>query len=481
MADVTVTLTAEEAQLLRAMKKAEDAQQKYNEKLRKSKEEAANASAQARKTGDSFSEMGKRAEQGFNVQTLKNYVAGFATVTTAISAVTAMWVKYKAEQDAALGSLLGTANADRMLTQVAEAGQLSTLIAQADTLATTRGMDRNAARNLLFSAISDGFQADVGSVAAASSVIDPNEAAIVAGQTRGLFRNDNLTANEALSMTLTGAKISRLDFGPMARALPQAAEGAAQIESTASETIATLAILAGAFKSGDTAADRIKGFASKAALDSRTRGRGLLAAFDTVAAMTEEERAAFLGESQELNAAFTVIRNNRDTIEKTRQDIEADRQATAQGGGLLRQRITETEQTPQFQARLQIANARNRLEIAREQSAAIEGATAQATVADAAAAQFQTGANIVERTVGDFIAPGLAGVGADSAQINAISTGIVNSVLGPAWTSSGVNRINKLLEKAGDSAERMAKSLETAAQQSSINAARAAAAQGTKP
>lgn len=481
MADVTVTLTAEEAQLLRAMKKAEDAQQRYNDKLKKSKEEAANASAQARKTGDSLAEMGKRSESAFNLRSLQNYVAGFSTVTTAISAATAMWNKFRQEQDQALGTLLGTANTDRMLTQVAEAGQLSTLIAQADNLATTRGMDRNAARQLLFTAISDGFQQDVSTVAAASAVIDPNDAGIVAGQTRGLFRNDNLSAEEALSMVLSAAKISRLDFGPMARSLPTAAAGVSQLDGTLAETLAAMAVLPGKFKSGDDAATYLKGFASKASLDQRTSGMGLLAAFDTVAAMSEEDRRDFLGESIELNQVYSALSQTRADIGEIYKTIQADREATAAGGGLLRQRIAETEQTPQFQARLQIANARNRQEIAREQAVAIQGATTQTTIADAAAQQFESGANIAERTVADFVAPGLAGAGFTPGQIGTASSSIVELTLGPLASSRGFEAIRDALFGTRDAAEEMTKSMKAAADQANINAARAAAAQGTKP
>jgi hypothetical protein len=484
MADVTVTLTAQEAQLLAAMKKAEDAQERYNKKLAKSKEEAAKASAEAKKTGDQFAQMGKRSSDALDPTPIGNFVTKFASVTAAITAATDMWQLYKQKQSEALGSLMGTANPDRMLTQVAEAGQLPTLIAQADRMAVGRGMDRNAARNLLFQAISDGFYNDVESVAAASSVIDPNEAAIVAGQTRGLFKGDNLSAEQAMSMTLTGAKISRLDFGPMAKALPQAAEGAAQIQSTASETIATLAILAGAFKSGDTAADRIKGFASKAALDNRTRGKGLLAAFDTVAAMTEEDRAGFLGESQELNAAFTVIKNNRDLIEQTRSDIEADRDATAQGGGLLRQRISETEQTPQFQARLKVESSRIRNQIANENSLALNGSNAITNQLDTDTASLNMGQSFINRWAASYITPFTSELGIDPT----LTAGAIG-VADPMQTVNQLGammpleqaRLEAAITKQADSAEKIAKAAEQAAKQLGVWSARANAAQGTKP
>lgn len=484
MADVTVTLTAQEAQLLAAMRKAEDAQERYNKKLAKSKEEAQKASKEAQKTGEHFAQMGKRSSDALDTAPIDAFVGKFASVTAAIATATDMWQMYKQKQADALGSLAGTAQSDRMLTQVAEAGQLPTLIAQADTMAVGRGMNRNAARNLLFQAISDGFYNDVGTVAAASSVIDPNEAAIVAGQTRGLFKKDNLSAQEAMSMTLTGAKISRLDFGPMAKALPQAAEGAAQIDSTASETIATLAILAGAFKSGDTAADRIKGFASKAALDNRTRGKGLLAAFDTVAAMTEAERSAFLGESQELNSAFNVIKTNREVIEQTRTDIEKDRQATAAGGGLLRQRIAETEATPQFRARLSIESAKIRNEIANENALALTGSNAMTNQLNADTASLNLGQSFISRWATGYVAPFTSELGL-SGDATARMVGVADPFQTGKDVQAAINldvaRMSEAVMKQADAAEKMAAASEQAANQFGLWSARAAAAQGTKP
>lgn len=484
MADVTVTLTAEEAQLLRAMRNAEQAQERYNKKLEKSKQEAAKASTEAKKAGDQFTDMGKRSSSALQTESISKFVTSFASVTAAIATATDMWNTYKQKQAEALSSLMGTAASDRKLTQVAEAGQLPTLLAQADAMAVTRGMDRNAARDLIFSAISDGFYKDVGSVAAASSVVDPNEASIVAGQTRGLFKRDNLSANEAMSMTLTGAKISRLDFGPLAKALPQAAEGASQIESTASETIATLAILAGAFKSGDTAADRIKGFASKAALDERTRGRGLLAAFDTVAAMTESDRADFLGESQELNAAFNVIKTNRAVIEQTRSDIEADRKATAAGGGLLAQRIQETEMTPQFQARLKVQSAQIRNQIANEQSLAITGSNAVTAQLNADTEALNMGAGTIARwTLGKF-APFAAEAGISPTVMATAATvadpNVTRNILS-AGAQSDAAMMTEAITKQSEAADKMAKAAEAAATQIGLFSARANAAQGTKP
>lgn len=484
MADVTVTLTAQEAQLLAAMRKAEDAQERYNKKLAKSKEEAAKASKQAQETGDKLATMGKRSDDAFNPTPIESFVLKFASVTAAIATATDMWQKYKEKQQEALGSLQGTAQADRMLTQVAEAGQLPALIAQADRMAVNRGMDRNAARNLLFQSISDGFYSDAETVAAASSVVDPNEAAIVAGQTRGLFKNDNLSAQEAMSMTLTGAKISRLDFGPLAKALPQAAEGASQIESTASETIATLAVLAGAFKSGDTAADRIKGFASKAALDNRTRGKGLLAAFDTVAAMTEAERADFLGESQELNAAFNVIKTNRAVIKQTRTDIEADRQATAAGGGLLRERIAETEATPQFRARLSMESARIRNEIANENALAIRGSNAVTNQLNTDTASLEMGQSFISRWSASMISPFTSELGLDPRLVaGAVGAADPMQTAAQLQTVAALDqaRLEASITKQADAAERMATAANKAADQLGLWSARANAAQGTKP
>lgn len=477
MADVVVTLSGDEATLLKALQKIIDKQKSVDDAMDKTKKKS--------------DETKQVVEKTFSVKDVANYVASLASITTVLDQGMQMWQRYQQAQKNALSSLDSLRDADQKLAQVAEPGQLPALLKQADAMSVRRGVSREETRDLLFSALSDNFYKDVDRVARASDVVKLEEASIVAGQTRNLFKNDPTSVDEALSMTLKASQISRVDFGPMAKALPNAAEGAAQINSTLAETLATEAILAGVFKSGDTAADRIKAFASKAALSSDTKNLGLLGAFDFVNKMSEEDRATFLGDDQEKNAVFNAIKQNYEQIRNVESQLKEDRVAVSAGRGYLNQQIAAAEQTQEIAMRRQVASSRLNAEIAEERRLVGGAATSEISRNTLQANLDNSGMGFYARDTATRQAALVSGIteaagferpSADSLTYASFWNPLVALLnRGQSSTSPDNQAVATNLKSASDSAAKLNQNLQQAADAAKVQAARAQAAAGTQP
>lgn len=258
----------------------------------------------------------------------------------------------------------------RRLVQVAatdDGGKdLEAMIARADAAAAKFGVARNLAYEVLFSARSEGWDKDFEKVLATAPVMDPSAAAGVAGQVPKLFEgSQQISTEQAISGTLVAARESRLNFEQMARAMPAAAAGAAIAGASFSETAAALAVLAAKTKSGDEAATRIKGFATKLGLSAEYAGKGIIGGFEALAAADEESRREFLGSSIELNEAYLLLSESMPTIKAQKSRMDEELATVAAGGqSTLAGARQSALSDPAEQARLE----RVRAEIAREQA-----------------------------------------------------------------------------------------------------------------
>ncbi len=233
-----------------------------------SKEQAAILRA---KTEEVESQKKLNTEGESTLLNLAKMAAGYFTINAAINAITASWTKYRDAQNEALQSLQGNAEADRGLTQVAETpADLQAMQNQADAAAMAFGTSRALAREVRFNARSDAFDKDFTSIMSAAQVVDPRAAATAAGKLPALFKG-SITPMQAVSGALVAAEKSNLNFEDIAKSLPSAAEGAVMAGATAAETSAALSVLASRFKSGDTAADRIKAFGTAVAIDKGSK------------------------------------------------------------------------------------------------------------------------------------------------------------------------------------------------------------------
>ncbi|MEP0344354.1 phage tail tape measure protein, partial [Rhodopirellula bahusiensis] len=282
----------------------------------------------------------------------------------------------------------------RLLQVSTSAEDFEALSDRADKLSTDYGLDREEARNLVFSARSEGFEGSLDFIASNDQAIDVESQAAVAGQVPTLFRSEGLTGEQAINATLAAAQNSRLSFEQIGGSIASASEGASLTGSTAAETAGSLAALASRFKSADTAADRIKAFALKLDLDTDVTDKegnviresladiGLVEAVERLQAMSDGDRSAFLGDSQEVNTAYNVFVEELDTIKKfigsAQQAIDTtgtDQSPTARARAIV-------AGDDQLQSVLAESKAANRLEISRESNRAVEEGNRQTKVTD---------------------------------------------------------------------------------------------------
>jgi len=424
MSNTVVTLTGDDANLFKAYQRAiqqaaklDGALQGNDRSGRKAKasldslgrvdpkgliEGMHRASAAAKTTEMSVSNLARDAlslgSLSFNWD-LGNALSVTSAVDAGIRLATASWSAYAEARNEALRSQEGVADENRRLGQVAtDPEDLASLQSRADRASSATGVSREVTRDVLFSARSEGFEKDYEAIIAANQVVDPKASAVVAGQLPSLF-GGKVQPLEAVSLTLAAAKESRLDFESVARSLPGAAEGAAVLGSSPQELSATLSVLASRFKSGDVAADRIKGFAATAGIDDRFKGAGIIQTLDTLQKMPTEERTEFLGKSQEMNIAFQILSEERPKIEAQIEKMFREKEEFAAGRGTLRDQQTIVRTDPTVQNLEMVNVARIREEIKKEQSLGAEAAKSEAAKMDSSALAEDRNAGMVDRFV----------------------------------------------------------------------------------
>lgn len=312
---------------------------------------------------------------------LGQYASAAGAVALTVRSIGAAFETVRTEQEAALSALEGTGDANRRLLQVSESPEQFVERRQtADDLSSEFGVDRNTVRDVLFSGISEGFESVVPDIIRANQVIAPEVAASVAGQIPGLFKNQEIAPLEAVSGTLLASQDSRVDFEELGAALPQAAEGVASVGGTFSEAAASLAELSAAFKSPDTAADRIKAFGVAASLDEDLKGLGLIGAVEKLQSLSDAEQSDFLGEGQELNVAFRVLGERIGEIKELNAAIQADRVATSKGQGLLEERVQFSLSDEDLSAVRELNKARIQQEVLQARVDGITGAKAESAI-----------------------------------------------------------------------------------------------------
>ena len=326
MADVVVTMSGDVADILRKQDQVTKRQQKQIDKLKDTLKASKAAGKGLQDAGvKGRNAFGKRLEAGLTASIGKVFA-----LQKAAQLVGSAMQFVRGETDKAIASFGRLEESRRALTQIATSAEdLQQLETKADTLAAKHGVDREVSRRVLFSARSEGFEGFASDIIKFSPVIAPEAAAAAAGQLPGLFPGSGLEPRQAVNAALTAAKASRLNFEDLAKALPAAAEGAGAAGATPAETFATASTLASRFKSGESAADRIKALGIAISLDEELKGKGLLDAVKELEAGSKERREKFLGSSSELNSAFRVISEEMATILERQKMVE---QAIAQSG-----------------------------------------------------------------------------------------------------------------------------------------------------
>jgi len=455
MAGVVVTMSGDEARLFRAMQKVVDQQDKLNSKL---KDTAKNSDEAGKRSKDAFDKSGLSLNK--LSASLVTYAAGVAGAAGAVGLLRSAWEQVRKEQEAGLSQLQRTQGQDRRLLQIStSAKDFDQLRDQADSLASQFGVDRAVVREVIFAAVSENFRDAVPAIIAANQVIDPVSAAGVAGQAPALFKG-TIGALEAVNLTLKAAQASRLNFEQIAASLPQAAEGGSVAKATAEETLAVLSVLASEFKSGDTAADRIKAFATAAGINEQFAGQGIIAVVEKLQQMDAEGRSKFLGSSAELNVAYVKMSENLALIKQRVGEFNQERTDFAAGGGLLAQQSAIAAGDPRSIAFINEARSRQALEASQVGASGLSGASAQTAVNIAQSQNLQEGffnrlTSSFPSQVGAMIASQLGFSDTVSGQTGAIA-GQVSGMLNPVTAIvSVVERMAKAAEKLNSSADKL--------------------------
>lgn len=398
-------LTAEQAARLRGLQQEVEATKKLTEATTG--------------TASSFTGLQDSVLSSMNLGSVAAMASGVGAITAAVGFASKAWRVYQEDQNKALDGILNTSEADRRLVQVSSSPEdLASLQKRADAGAISGGVDRNVARQVLFSARSEGFEKDYESIINASSVVSPESAATVAGKFPSIF-GGQIGSLESVSSVLKGALKSNQSFEQIASALPAAAEGAAILKSSPEETIAAQAVISSRFKSGDVAADRIKAFATTAGIDERFAGKGIIKAVEGIDALPDEERKDYLGKSSELNTAYLVLREELPKIKAIEAELAAERKAFASGGGMLRDQTKLARSNPTVLARQEVISERVRADIAKENNLGSSAVSADkaASLVDSIgeSRQMGMGERLVQSTMKSIGVPSmLTGMGFDS-------------------------------------------------------------------
>lgn len=363
-----------------------------------------------------------------------SYVAGIGLASGAWNLVKRALEQVNREQDEGLAALNKTKDTDRELLQVStSAADFAANRKQRDQLSAQFGVDRNDASKVIFDSISLGFKESVPEILRASQVLDPTAAASAGGKLKNLYSNENLSATQIISGTLTAATVSSANFDELARVLPNAAEGATQLGTSSAETLATVAILATDFKDAAVAADRTKAFTSKAAQDERFKGKEITEVVQSLDAMQPDERKDFLKGSDEVNAFYNAALRRMKEIRSLAAEVRKDVAEAAQGGGELNAKIKISETDPILVARRKEAMAKQSLEVTQADVKGLEGSVGSSAAAGARDT-FLKEDNFLVRAAGD----GVFGIGLTKGFSGAAATLGANEEDATAATVGGV-------------------------------------------
>ena len=455
---LAVEMTGDEVKLFKSLQKIVGQQKKMEDGFGRVQQKG-------KRAGDSIGRaVGKNA-----LGAVKNFALGMVSISTATQLASAAMQHFQEATRKAMDQTKALAQSRAALVQIAggDPNRLKALNERADAAAAAAGVDRAVAREVLFSAVSEGFeQGDTfEKILLARGVIpDPTTAATVAGQVPTLFQGQ-ITPDQAINAVGVAAASSRLKFGQVAAALPGAAEGAAVNQGDAAETIATLSVLAGRKGgTGSEAATAISTFASKSFLDERTRGQGILEAVETVQGMSEADRAGFLGESKELNIAFTQLSQELPKIKERLQEVN---QAIAQTGtqqSFLNQGINLATTDAESAAFFEAERERIAREIAETNLLSVRGNRVAAGKSRAMRQLAQTDElTAFDRFVGDKVG--------STADFLGLSPGMVETVTTAAGTAPSSEQIalRAIQNLLGDLNQTQRESLEETKQQTNSN------------
>jgi hypothetical protein len=309
-----------------------------------------------------FESAGKARETAFGsmaMAKLVDFTASMGALTIATQVFTGAMERAQAVTRESMANVEGLVDSRRQLNQVGESsGDIQKLNDRADELAIKYGTPRAATRDMLFQARSLGFEGAADTIAevAGANILDMGAASRAAGKVPGLFGN-RIGPEAAMNATLVAAKESDLNFEQIANALPTAAEGAAPAGSGEAETIALLSVMAAKYKSGDTAAERIKSFGAAVATNDDFRGKGIVSAVKSLQGMPADQRQEFFGGNKELVLGYDAITSLLPTYQERLPKIQKAIDRAGMPDSFLETRIRESFDPATKEGRLNASRA----------------------------------------------------------------------------------------------------------------------------
>lgn len=389
MATQVVEMSSDEAKLLRGIQRVIEKQKALDEAMKK--------------TGETSDEAGKKAEdaggkmaKGEGLDQLKKMAVGWIGISSAIDFATAALREHNEERKRGLDSVDTLDDANRRLAQISTSAEdLQGQQNRADSLSTRYGVSRERSRQLLFAARSEGFESFADDAARFDPLISMEASATTAGQVPTLF-DKKISPREATALTLAAAEASRLDFESVAKSLPTATSGAAQAGSSPEETLSMLSVAAGKFKSGDTAAERIKALGLKLSLSEEFKGKGVVDALKRFQA-DPKLRADFAGDSIELNEGINSLIPLLPEIESRTKMLEGERKLVGTDDDILERKLRSRLADPEFAALQKKRGAEIAKEISGEDAFAVEAGDLAVTRSNIDRKLIDSGADPIEK------------------------------------------------------------------------------------
>jgi hypothetical protein len=178
------------------------------------------------------------------------------------------------------------------------------------------------------------------------------------------FGGEGGSTEQRLSAVLAAAEQSAFNFETVGKNVIKSASATRAAGSDMAETLATNATMANLI--GDTAGDRVKAFAALVSLKPDLAGKGVMGAVGALSQMDEATRRDALGGGMEVNEAYRLLLENKDSIQEMTATVRGDVAATGAGGGVLAGKIAIVEGSERFQARRDVASAQVSRTIAAE-------------------------------------------------------------------------------------------------------------------
>lgn len=224
----------------------------------------------ADKSESAFAKFGSSA-----VGQITAIAASYGSIERAIQTVIDLNQKVIATNREAFESVKRQGDGDRKLLQVAgdDPKSFESLRTRADDLSMKYGVSREETRELVANAVRERFEGSVDSIAANAQVIDVGVQTQIASKVPAIFKDEGITAEQAINATFTAARQSSTSAEELGTALPIAAQGAAMAGASASETLAATAGISDQFNTPMESATRIRALAMKISLDAGNQGK----------------------------------------------------------------------------------------------------------------------------------------------------------------------------------------------------------------